>query len=224
MLVLNAASYRSRGAARAFVAFVMILSSFSIGSCSRASKQPAPPSPAGVAAPTASTSGLSLVVGQAPRGAIVTLEPTSPREFPLPAGPGVMDQFGKQFVPVLLFVRVGQPVEFRNSEDTPHNVNVVRSRTGTAVFSVSTDPFQKHIHTFDRTGQYEVSCDIHPGMQASIVATDTPYVAVADERGSFTIADVEPGSYRLVLSRADGETERSIEVSGPRTEITLGSS
>jgi hypothetical protein len=189
-------------------------------SCSKPAEAPASTSPPAVTPP--SSPGLAVVVGTAPSGgAIVTLEPASPREFALPAGPGVMDQFGKQFVPAMLFVRVGQPVEFRNSEDTPHNVNVVRSRTGAEVFNVSTDPFQKHVHIFDRSGRYEVSCDIHPGMLASVVATTTPYMAVADERGRFTIADVEPGAYRLIFSLGGGETERRIDVTSPRTEITL---
>lgn len=135
-----------------------------------------------------------------------------------------MDQFGKQFVPGLLMVRVGQPVEFRNSEDTPHNVYVTRSRTGAEVLNVSTDPFERYTHTFDRPGQYEVSCDIHPGMLATVVATATPYTAVADDRGTFTILDVPAGSYKLTASASGRDTERTIEVSGARTEVGLPSS
>ena len=54
----------------------------------------------------------SEVTGTVPRNAIVTLLPAEP--VPMPAGPAVMDQYSKTFVPNVLYVRVGQPVEFRN--------------------------------------------------------------------------------------------------------------
>jgi plastocyanin len=201
---------------------LLLAVAFDRAACSPAKEPPRSTSSQAATSPAASASGLTLVVGSARRGAIVTLESTTPREFQLPAGPAVMDQLGKQFVPALLFVRVGQAVEFRNSEDMPHNVHVRRSRTGTAVFDVSTDAFQKYTHMFDESGQYDVSCDLHAGMQATVIATTTPYAAVADDRGSFTIPDVAAGSYKVILDQAD--TGRTVEVSGPRTEITVGSS
>ena len=142
--------------------------------------------------------------------------------MPLPDAPAVMDQYGKQFVPGELFVRVGQPVEFRNTEDQAHNVIVRRSSTGASVFNVSTDPAEKYVHTFDRPGRYDVSCDMHLGMAATIVATTSPYFAVADANGDFTILNVEAGSYKLTALASGQNFERSVEVSGPRTEINVG--
>src|SRR5918994_3313623 len=83
-----------------------------------------PAATASAAAPVTS----SEVTGTVPRNAIVTLLPAEP--VPMPAGPAVMDQYSKTFVPNVLYVRVGQPVEFRNSEDIPHNVTVMRRGTG----------------------------------------------------------------------------------------------
>jgi plastocyanin len=142
--------------------------------------------------------------------------------MPMPEAPAVMDQYGKQFVPGELYVRVGQPVEFRNTEDQSHNVIVRRSGSGAGVFNVSTDPSDKYVHTFDRPGRYDVSCDLHLGMSATIVATTSPYFAVADANGDFTIRTVEAGSYKLT-ALANGENlERAVEVSGPRTEVNVG--
>ena len=164
------------------------------------------------------------VVGKAPPGAIVTLEPSAARESPLPEGPAIMDQYSKQFVPELLFARVGQQVEFRNSEDSPHNVNVNRMPTGTAVFNTSTAPYTKFVYTFAQPGQYSVTCDIHPGMLATLVATTTPYVAVADDRGAFAFNDLAPGSYKLVWMASGRSGEKIVDVSTGAVNVNVGGS
>ncbi|MFN2445050.1 MAG: plastocyanin/azurin family copper-binding protein [Vicinamibacterales bacterium] len=189
-----------------------------IPACSGSAPAPPRPSPAPSSAP-ASEPGLTSVTGKASRGTFIVLEPTTPRQFPVPNAPVVMDQLGKQFIPAVLVARAGQPVEFRNSEDIPHNVYVIRRRTGTEVFNVSTDPSQKYVHAFDQPGQYDVSCDIHLGMLASVFVITTPYAAVADEQGSFAILNVSPGSYRMVASYGEKNAERTVEVAGSHIDI-----
>jgi plastocyanin len=166
-------------------------------------------------------SSVPSIAGKAPRGAIVTLTPSPAREMPLPDGPAIMDQYAKQFVPDLLIVRVGQQVEFRNSEDSPHNVNVNRIPTGAQVFSVATAPYQKYVHTFTHPGQYAVACDIHPGMLATVVATATPLVAIAGDTGAFTFSDIAPGQYTLGWI-VDGQTgDKPVAISAGRTELSV---
>lgn len=171
-----------------------------------------------------SAAGLATVTGQAPRGAVVTLHPAGSTAAPLPDGPAVMDQIGKQFIPSTLIVRVGQPVAFRNSEDMPHNVYVTVKRRGTEVFNVSTDYLQKYTHTFDRAGEYDVTCNLHPGMNAVVIAVDTPYAAVADNGGRFAITNVPPGPYRLSVSSAGQVIESSVDVAAPATDLNTPSS
>jgi hypothetical protein len=178
------------------------------------------PAPAAVGnTPAASPGpGRDTVIGQAPPGSVVILEPVVPRDAALPAGPAILDQYARNFVPDLLLVRVGQRVEFRNSEDVDHNVAVVRSPTGTKVFDTSTPPYQKHEYTFDTAGRYEVSCDVHPGMRATIVATTTPHAVVVDASGRFVFADIEPGAYKLILS-GTRTLERAIELTGAPLDL-----
>ncbi|OFW40769.1 MAG: hypothetical protein A3J29_11210 [Acidobacteria bacterium RIFCSPLOWO2_12_FULL_67_14b] len=195
-----------------------LTTAFVIVSCCALACSPAEQKAPAAAAPE--PSGPGVVAGTAPPGAIVVLLPAT-GEVPMPEGPAVMDQYAKTFVPNILYVRVGQPVEFRNSEDMPHNVNVTRRGTGTAVFSVATEPQNKHVHTFDRTGQYDVMCDIHPGMQALVVATPGPLATIADEQGAFQIADVPAGSYKVAVTFEGRTVERPLEVKGPRTEVRL---
>ena len=174
--------------------------------------------PAAAAEPSAP--GPGVVAGTAPRGSIVALVPAA-GEAPLPEGPAVMDQYAKTFVPNVLYVRVGQPVEFRNSEDENHNVNATRRGTGAAVFGVGTEPHQKYVHTFDRAGQYDVACDIHPGMQGLVVAAASALVTIADEQGAFSIPNVPAGAYKVALTFEGRTVERPLEVKGPRTDVKL---
>lgn len=176
-----------------------------------------PPTSSATALPPTATT--SEVTGTVPRNAIVTLLPAPPA--PMPEGPAVMDQYAKQFVPNVLYVRVGQPVEFRNSEDMPHNVTVMRRGTGAEVFNVSTEPQQKYVHSFDRVGQFDVTCDIHPGMQATLIATHSPLATIADDGGRFSLPDVKTGSYKLSLTFEGRTVEQPLEVTGARTEVRV---
>jgi len=176
----------------------------------------APPA-APAAAPVATS---SEVTGIAPKNAIVTLLPAA-GEPAIPSEPAVMDQISKQFLPRTLLARVGQPVEFRNSEDMPHNVSVVRRESGREVFSVGTDPHQKYVHTFDRVGQFDVTCDIHEGMEATVLVARGPMTTTAGDDGRFSIPNVAFGSYTVSLTFTGQTVEQPLEVSGARTEFKL---
>ncbi len=162
----------------------------------------------------------SEVTGTVPRNAIVTLVPTADTAPP-PSAPAVMDQYAKQFVPNTLYVRVGQPVEFRNGEDMPHNVTVLRRGSGAEVFNVSTEPQQKYVHTFDRVGQFDVTCDIHPGMQATLIAAPGDLATIADNDGRFTFSNVKPGAYTLSVNFEGRTVEQPLQVKDARTEVRL---
>lgn len=154
-----------------------------------------------------------------PRNAVVSL--LSSESTQMPDGPAVMDQYAKQFVPNVLYVRVGQPVEFKNSEDMPHNVKVSRRGSGAEVFNVGTEPQQKHVHAFDRVGQFDVLCDIHPGMQATVIAAPSSIVTIADDAGRFTIANVKPGAYTVSVVFEGRTVEQPLQVAGARTTVTV---
>ena len=185
--------------------------------CSRGSEAEAP-----AAVKTTDAPQRAMVAGTAAPGAIVTLDPVSPREFTAPGDARVMDQFGQQFLPGLLVVQAGQRVEFRSSEDVLHNVRVDEVGTRAPVFNVATPPFEAYTHTFDKPGYYNVSCDIHPAMHANIFVSRTPYTAVADATGAFSIANVEPGSYTARAFSGGAPTERSVDVTAPRTQLAFG--
>jgi plastocyanin len=194
--------------------FVVLLALVVGPACSRPADAPAP---AATSPPAAAAATVSQLSGRAPAGALVTLEPSA--GVPMPEGNAVLDQFSKAFVPETLFVRVGQPVVFKNSEDQLHNVTVVRSRTGTGVFNISQNQGDMHTHTFEQAGEYDVTCDVHPGMRATIVASNTPYAVYADAQGAFSFSNITPGRYRLKVSAGGRETERAVEVAGAQMDL-----
>ena len=199
-----------------FRCFALVIATLPVA-CSDA---PAPPQPTAAATVAPLTS--AEVTGTVPPNAIVALIPAA-APVPMPDGPAVMDQYAKQFVPNVLYVRVGQAVEFRNSEDMPHNVTVKRRTTGAEVFNVGTEPHQKHVHTFDRVGQFDVTCDIHPGMQATLIAAESPMVTVAEDNGRFSIANVKPGAYKLTVTFEGRTVEQSVDVSAARVDVLVKS-
>ena len=133
-----------------------------------------------------------------------------------------MDQVGLTFGPPLLFVRTGQPVEFRNGDDTLHNVHVSNEDTREGAFNVAIPTGGTYTYTFARDGFYHVGCDIHPAMSAEIVSATSPYATVADSEGTFELPDVEPGAYTLTIYASGTKTRREVEVK--RGAMTIATS
>jgi plastocyanin len=193
--------------------------------CSKSSAPPPVQEAAPAATPAVST-GNATVVGHGPRpnpGAqiVVVLEPTTSRSFPLQTDVPVMDQVSLTFGPELLLVRTGQPVEFRNSDDTLHNVHVTHEETREPAFNVAIPTGSAYRYTFGKDGFYRVGCDIHPAMAASVFSVATPYATLAEPDGRFTIADVAPGAYTATLYAAGKKLQRAVEVTSGVVEITI---
>ena len=119
-----------------------------------------------------------------------------------------------------MLARTGQPVHFRSTEDVLHNVRVIRS-DHKPIFNVATPPWGSYTHTFDQPGFYNVSCDIHTAMRATIYVASTPYVATADEQGRFTFTDVVPGTYKVSGFADATPVEKTVAVAGARVDIIL---
>jgi high-affinity iron transporter len=147
---------------------------------------------------------------------------------PLPGGAGsssvFMDQIAGAFYPPTLLARVGQPVQFFNSEGIMHSVNVASDSTRATVFNIATPPgFEAYTHVFDEPGVYRVTCDIHPNMSAFIVAVTAPYAAVADRDGRFRLEGVAPGSYQASVWSLDAsrQVKRPVEVRSGSATVEL---
>ena len=176
--------------------------------------------------PPSAESSSHRLIGKAPKAtngmsALVILEPQTPLELPSQAVKPVMDQISLTFIPGLLFVRTGQPVEFRNSDETLHNINVKDDATKEQAFNVAIPTGATYNHTFKRDGLYTVACDIHSGMAAVIISSSTPFTTIADAEGNFVFENVAPGLYTVTVYAGKQRLERSIDIAGARTEVSI---
>jgi plastocyanin len=193
------------------------------GSCSKdapAPKETAAPAPA----PSSSSAG--RIVGTVPRAdaaapVVIVLDPKMPREFPPQTEKPAMDQVSATFGPAMLFVRTGQPTEFRNSDDTLHNVHVTHEETREGQFNVAIPTGETYEYTFKREGFYHVGCDIHPAMSAEIFASTSPYVTMADGEGGFAFDDVPAGAYTVTVYAGARRLQKDVEVKGATTTISV---
>jgi plastocyanin len=211
---------------------VLILFCTAIVACSKSPEPPAArgsagtsvPANTGNAAPAAapSTTGPGTVSGMLPPAAggfpsIVILEPQDGSGLPAQPEVPYMDQIQQTFIPPVLMVRTGQPVEFRNSDDVMHNVRVREDATHAPAFNVAIPNGEKYVFTFQRDGFYDVGCDIHPGMAAQVVSSNSPYTAVADAEGNFAIENVPAGTYKAVVWAGAQKIEKPVTVAGQTT-------
>lgn len=141
-----------------------------------------------------------LVVGQANGLANAFVYVTSGLEryrFQPSAEPAVLDQRGCRYVPRVVGVMTGQPLEVRNSDPLLHNV-----RGEAAVnqpFNMG-QPVQgtRFTRTFTtREVMVPLSCDVHAWMNAYIGVLEHPFYAVTGPDGAFTLTGLPPGSYTL---------------------------
>ena len=118
------------------------------------------------------------------------------RERPtVPGSPVTFDQKGCVFTKHLLVVPVGSTVEFKNSDPVLHNVHTY-SRKNSA-FNEGIPANGSIQRTFKYAERVKVGCDAHKWMNAYIVVADTPYFAVTNDTGDFSIEGIPPGTYKI---------------------------
>jgi plastocyanin len=111
-----------------------------------------------------------------------------------PAKDQEIDQKGKLFVPYVLPLLKGTKVIFRNDDPLAHNVFGV----GADEFNLGT--FSKGAsrdHTFTKTGDTTLLCNVHPEMEGHVLVLDNPFFAQPDTSGKFQISGVPAGEYVL---------------------------
>jgi len=120
--------------------------------------------------------------------------------FDTPVTPVVLlDQKGCRYVPRVVGIRVGQPLEVFNSDDTLHNVHAMpmanqefnRGQPAKA-------PKLAHTFTVPEV-MVRFKCNVHGWMTAHVGVMTHPYFAVTGADGSFEIKGVPAGTYTLAV-------------------------
>jgi plastocyanin len=99
----------------------------------------------------------------------------------------LMDQQQLAFIPHILPVLVGAKVEFPNSDKVAHNVFSLSQAKRFNLGSYKTG--ESRTVVFDQPGVVDLRCDVHQEMNAYILVLKSPYFAITDEKGNFTIPD-----------------------------------
>jgi plastocyanin len=106
------------------------------------------------------------------------------------------DQKGCQYEPHVLAFPAGSTVDIKNDDGILHNIHTY-SKVNPS-FNMAQPKFKKEIkQTVAKPEVIKVTCDAHGWMHGWWVATDTPYFAVTDDKGNYTIKDVPPGNYTV---------------------------
>jgi plastocyanin len=146
------------------------------------------------------------------------------KTFPPPAPHPVMDQLHLAFVPHVLIVLQGTTVDFKNGDAVGHNVywtainhnRKLAHNMGTWPQGIS-KPF-----TFNDLGDVPLLCNVHQEMSGYIIVVPTPYFALTDKEGSFTIKNIPPGQYTLKTWNADGKPgTQAVTVGAGVANVTL---
>lgn len=145
----------------------------------------------------------------------VYLDSVPGKTFPAPAQHPVIDQTHLAFVPHVSVVMQGTTVDFKNEDTVGHNVywpgvshnKKLAHNMGTWPQGLS-KPF-----TFNDVGDVPLLCNVHPEMSGYVFVVPTPYFAVTDKEGTFTIKNVPPGQYTIkTASEAAKPATQSVTV------------
>ena len=111
-------------------------------------------------------------------------------------GDVTFDQKGCDYVPHVLAFPAGSTVKIVNSDGILHNIHTYS--TANPSFNMAQPKFKKVIEQkIEKPEVIKVTCDAHGWMHGWWVATDTPYFAVTDDKGNYSIKDVPPGDYTV---------------------------
>jgi plastocyanin len=121
------------------------------------------------------------------------------RTFDVPKDPVTLDQKGCRYHPHVLGIMTGQTLKVLNSDPTTHNIHPTPKDN--REWNESQPPKAAAIEkTFAREEiLLPVKCNQHPWMKMYVNVVKSPYYAVTDKDGKFTLKGLPPGTYTVAV-------------------------
>lgn len=117
--------------------------------------------------------------------------------FDVPSSPLKLEQKGCHYVPHVLGIRVGQPLQITNDDATMHNVHGLAQSNREFNFSQPVQGMKNTVAFTKPEVMMPFKCDVHSWMHAYIGILDHPYFAVTGTGGTFDLRGVPPGTYTV---------------------------
>lgn len=131
-----------------------------------------------------------------------------------------LDQKGCEYHPHVLAFPAGSTVEILNPDGVLHNVHSYSKVN--SPFNKAQPKFKKKLAVkIEKPEAIEVKCDVHGWMQGWLYSAANPYFSVTDDKGSFELTDVPPGTYTVeVWHETLGKTSQKVTVK-PKEEAKV---
>jgi hypothetical protein len=131
------------------------------------------------------------------RNAVIILRPLD-QNVNVQPGRIFLDNQQCTFTPHVQIAAIGSELLLKNSDPILHTVH---ARLGNdTLFNVGLPRWRQVSKVLDRLGIVRIDCDVlHTWMSAAIVVVATPYVAVTDENGLFSIEQIPAGKYDVEI-------------------------
>lgn len=161
----------------------------------------------------------SLLVGAGGslQNAAIIIHGAQSKQSMSPSKSLMLDNKKCAFVPHVQVAPVGSEILLLNSDPILHDVHArIRPET---LFNVGLPTWRQVTKRLTRTGIVAIECDVlHTWMSAYILVTSSPYFAVTDEKGEFTIDGIPAGTYEIeVWHERLGRQSRRVTVTGRAT-------
>src|SRR3954447_6962202 len=117
--------------------------------------------------------------------------------FDTPTDPVTLDQKGCHYIPHVLGIRVGQPLDIVNSDSTMHNVHGMPETNREFNFGQPVPGMKQAVAFTAPEVMIPFKCDVHAWMHAYIGVVNHPYFAVTSSGGTFELKSVPPGTYTV---------------------------
>ena len=127
-----------------------------------------------------------------------------------PKEPVVIDNNGCMFVPHVAFVRTGQKLIIKNSDQCGHNAKLdFFSNKSTNDMIPSNNSVEYVLNKAERANANHIECSIHPWMKADLIVRDHPYVGISDADGVLVIEKMPVGevTFKIAHENQDGSIE-----------------